>query len=230
MDIFKLMFAKLFQTMYDGTLCSVGPWEALVTFQQLLILKDPAGVVDMTPEAISRRTTIPVDIIRRGIEALEKPDPASRTPDDDGRRIRRLDAHRDWGWQIVNHEKYRNMRSNEDRRDYFREYKRTQRAEGKKASPSAAPDATGFDRFWSAYPRKVAKPSAVRAFKAAKIENGSLEAVLAALEAQKRSPEWAKEGGRFIPHPATWLNGRRWEDQRTEAALPPGYDPRKLAI
>lgn len=35
----------------------------------------------------------------------------------------------------------------------------------------------------------------------------------AALERQKRSRDWTKEGGQFVPYPATWLNQRRWEDE-----------------
>ena len=54
------MYGKLFVQMYEGTLASKGPWEALVTFQQLIILANRHGEVDMTPDAISRRTTIPL--------------------------------------------------------------------------------------------------------------------------------------------------------------------------
>ena len=88
------MFAKVFLSMYDGTLATKGPWEALVTFQQLLVLADLAGIVDMTPEAIARRTTVPLQIIATGIAALEQPDAESRSPDMDGRRIVRLSETR----------------------------------------------------------------------------------------------------------------------------------------
>jgi hypothetical protein len=116
------MFGKLFEAMYDGTLATKGPWEALVTFQQLIILADKHGVVDMTPEAISRRTTVPSKIIQKGIHALEQPDPDSRTPDEGGRRIVRLSRSRPWGWRIVNYAKYRAIRSQEERREYHRRY------------------------------------------------------------------------------------------------------------
>lgn len=108
--------------MYDGTLASVGPWQALVTFQQLIILGGKTGIVDMTPDAISRRTTIPIEVIRVGLDALEKPDPDSRTPDEDGRRIVLLSDGRSWGWRIVNHDKYAKLRSEEERREYHRQY------------------------------------------------------------------------------------------------------------
>src|SRR3990167_5854840 len=117
--------------MYDGTLATEGPWQALVTFQQLIILADKEGNVDMTAEAISRRTTIPFDIIALGLQALEKPDESSRSPDEEGRRIVRLSDSRAWGWRIVNYIHYRGIRSQEERREYMRNYQRKRRAEGK---------------------------------------------------------------------------------------------------
>lgn len=114
------MYGKIFESMYDGTLASKGPWQALVTFQQLIVLADQDGVVDMTAHAISRRTSIPLEVIEVGITELMKPDPDSRTPDEDGRRIMLVEEHRNWGWQIVNHAKYRDMRKAEDRREYLR--------------------------------------------------------------------------------------------------------------
>lgn len=70
-----------------------------------------------------------------------------------------------------------------------------------------------FDRFWSAYPRKVAKQSALKAFVKLAPDESLLGRMLAALEWQSRSEGWMKDGGKFIPHPASWLNDRRWEDE-----------------
>lgn len=109
------MYAKIFDSMYEGTL--YGHWEAIVTLQQMLVLCDPAGVIDMTPEAISGKTSIPVEIIKKGIEVLTSPDPHSRTPGDDGRRIATIDGHRPWGWYIVNHAKYQRLKSAEEKRE-----------------------------------------------------------------------------------------------------------------
>lgn len=116
------MYAKIFAQIYDGTLCTHGPWEALVTFQQLLILADQHGVVDLTAGAISRRTTIPTEIITQGIAALLLPDPESRTPTEEGRRIVPLSEGRSWGWRIVNYKHYRELKREHDRREYHRTY------------------------------------------------------------------------------------------------------------
>jgi hypothetical protein len=120
--------------MYDGTLATKGPWQALVTFQQMIVLCNRSGEVDMTAEAIARRTTVPLEIIQVGIEALEQPDPESRTPDLDGRRIIRLSEFRSWGWRIVNYEHYRKIRSDEERNAYQRDLMRKRRAVSKTVS------------------------------------------------------------------------------------------------
>lgn len=70
----------------------------------------------------------------------------------------------------------------------------------------------GFEAFWAAYPRKTAKDNAAKAFAKLRPDDRLLAAMLAALELQKAWPQWTKDRGEFIPHPATWLNGRRWED------------------
>jgi hypothetical protein len=116
------VYGKIFSQMYDGTLATRGPWQALVTFQQLIVLANKHGEVDMTADAISRRTTVPLEIIQEGLNRLQEPDPESRTPDLEGRRIVPLAEHRDWGWRIVNYEHYNKIRSQEERREYHRKY------------------------------------------------------------------------------------------------------------
>jgi hypothetical protein len=109
------VYGKVFGSIYDGTL--YGHWEAIVTMQQMIVLADPNGVVDMTVAAISARTSIPKKIIEKGIGFLEEPDPFSRTPGEDGRRIVLMDEHRPWGWRLVNHWKYMKLRNMEQKRE-----------------------------------------------------------------------------------------------------------------
>jgi hypothetical protein len=101
------VYGKIFASMFDGSL--YGNWKAIVTFQQMIILCDADGVLDMTPHALAARTSIPLDVLREGLEVLEAPDQYSRSPEQDGRRIERLDGHRPWGWRIVNYRRYRMM-------------------------------------------------------------------------------------------------------------------------
>ena len=109
------MFAKIFTQIFDSSIRE-DP-EARFTFMDLLILCDPNGVVDMTHESIAARTNRPLALIRSTIAVLESPDPRSRTPDNGGRRIVRLDEHRDWGWLIVNYQRFRETASDEQRRE-----------------------------------------------------------------------------------------------------------------
>jgi hypothetical protein len=73
----------------------------------------------------------------------------------------------------------------------------------------------GFADFWVQYPKKVAKPAAAKAWSKVKPTGQTLTELMAGLVRQKASPEWNKDGGQFIPHAATWINGRRWEDEPT---------------
>lgn len=70
-------------------------------------------------------------------------------------------------------------------------------------------DTPEFEAFWNAYPKQKAKTEAREAF--AKVDV-PLQTLLDALEVQKRSNDWTKDGGQYIPYPAKWLNKRRWED------------------
>ncbi len=119
------MYGKIFDLMYDSTLAD--DWRALITFQQMIVLCDADGTIDMTPHSISRRTGIPIEHIEEGLKILEAPDPHSRTPDRDGRRIERLDNHRPWGWSIVNHAYYRALQDAESVREQNRIRKQRQR-------------------------------------------------------------------------------------------------------
>lgn len=81
-----------------------------------------------------------------------------------------------------------------------------------------------FDDFWSVYPRKIAKPAALKAWNKIKPTKDMADKILSAVKVQSASEQWMKDGGQFIPHPATWLNGQRWEDEmevgQQQAAAP----------
>lgn len=70
-----------------------------------------------------------------------------------------------------------------------------------------------FDAFWERYPRKTAKAEALRAWKRLRPSPGLVAQILVAVDAQSRSSQWREQEGRYVPHGATWLRGRRWEDQ-----------------
>ena len=123
------MYAIIHDTIFDGSLRD--KWQAWVVLVALCALADENDEVDMTISALIARTGLPGSIVPEGIAFLEQPDDHSRTPDEGGRRIVRLDPHRPWGWKIVNREKYKKMRDHVARREYYKEQKRLKRAEKK---------------------------------------------------------------------------------------------------
>lgn len=99
-----------------------------------------------------------------------------------------------------------------------------QEQDGKPVTRASALDRR-FAAFWAAYPKKVGKQDALRAFARLKVGEDQLGAMLAAIEQQRASPQWAKDGGQYIPNPATWLRQGRWED---EPLSPPQSDAARL--
>lgn len=91
---------------------------------------------------------------------------------------------------------------------------KTEEQKTKTTTPLYPPkgDSEDFARFWDAYPQKTGKGAARASYERALYKTDP-ETILAALEAQKKSPQWCRDGGQYIPHPATWLNQERWQDE-----------------
>lgn len=83
-------------------------------------------------------------------------------------------------------------------------------------APSAL--AVAFDVLWTIYPNKSGKKAAQRAWAKANPTDAVIRSISDALVWQVRQPSWVKNGGQFVPMLATYLNGRRWEDEPTHAA------------
>jgi len=81
--------------------------------------------------------------------------------------------------------------------------------------PAAPSGAELFEKeFWPAYPKKKAKDDALKAFLKRKPDRVLLGLMLTAIAWQRISEDWVKEGGKFVPYPATWLNDGRWTDEK----------------
>lgn len=75
---------------------------------------------------------------------------------------------------------------------------------------------TPFEQFWKAYPKKVAKAAAQKAFEKIynqKNRHQTLELIAKDLERRKHFEQWTKDQGKYIPYPATYLNGKLWLDE-----------------
>lgn len=85
-------------------------------------------------------------------------------------------------------------------------------AAGKKKSDATSGTAEHFDLFWNAYPskRRVDKQTCIKKWKSLNLDSIHL-VVVDALETIKKSEDWTKDGGRYIPMSTTFINQRRWE-------------------
>jgi hypothetical protein len=226
------MYGKLFASMYDGTL--YGQWQAIVTLQQMVILADEDGIVDITPPALAAKTSIPLEIIEKGLEQLSEPDKYSRSADEDGRRIVLLDENRPWGWRIVNYQYYRDLANREEKKRKDRERiaekrkKNNDVAECRKESQTVAnvahtdtdTDTTNnrsnadasdrFNDFWKAYPKKRKKADARKKWKAKNLDSIADRIIADVQERLSRDKRW-RDG--YVPDPTTYINGERWEDE-----------------
>lgn len=114
-----MLFAKLFRSQYDSSIANnyLTRW----VFNDLVILSDIEGFVDMTHESIARITGVPLEIVRDAIASLMADDPMSRCKDHNGRRLVPLlddDGNpRPWGWQIVNKPYYMKIKDAETLRE-----------------------------------------------------------------------------------------------------------------
>lgn len=73
-----------------------------------------------------------------------------------------------------------------------------------------------FDEFWTAYPKKRAKEDARKAWAKLKPDEALGKQIIQAVDKAKKTKDWQKENGKYIPYPATYLNGKRWEDEGNE--------------
>lgn len=78
-------------------------------------------------------------------------------------------------------------------------------------------DIYSFDEFWSAYPKKKAKEAAKKAWAKLKPDESLGKTIIQAVIESAKTKDWLKENGKYIPYPATYLNGKRWEDERNES-------------
>lgn len=86
------------------------------------------------------------------------------------------------------------------------------------------PDVIGerFKSFWTAYPKKQGKGAAEKSFRKIRPSDKLLKKMLEAIELAKKCSQWQRDGGQYIPNPATWIKQKRWEDEYS--GDPPSYN------
>ncbi|NLT57834.1 MAG: hypothetical protein GXX99_02600 [Clostridiales bacterium] len=75
------------------------------------------------------------------------------------------------------------------------------------------PGGAAFEAFWSAYPRKAGKRDALKAFGQLQPDRDTAAAIMAGVARWRTSGQWTRDGGRYIPYPASFLRGERWNDE-----------------
>ena len=116
-------YTKLFSEIITSTIWAE-PDETRIVWITMLALKDKWGIVGATVPGLAHMARVDVEVCRKAIEKFMGPDPDSRTPDYEGRRIEVVEG----GWRILNHEKYRRLMSADERREYLAQKQREFRA------------------------------------------------------------------------------------------------------
>ena len=91
----------------------------------------------------------------------------------------------------------------------------TPQKRAKKINGSSILQPKWFENFWTAFPRKVDKADAIKAWNALepRPDFPFMQRLIYAIEQSATSEAWQRENGKFIPYPATWLRHKRWEDE-----------------
>lgn len=94
-------------------------------------------------------------------------------------------------------------------------------------SAGGTPTANGeyFECFWTEYPNKVKRKKCQEIWQRLKLTPAQAEQAIEAVRHYKQTDQWQKDGGQFIPHPSTFLNQRRWEDEIPTKPEPNRGDP-----
>lgn len=110
------MFGKIFASMFDGSLR--GHAHAILVFTNMIAKCDRHGICDRHWRAIADDIGLTAEQVRAATDFLEAKDPESRSKEEGGARIAKLDPEgRGWGWRIVNYQTYRDIACEQDRRD-----------------------------------------------------------------------------------------------------------------
>lgn len=239
----SLTFTKLFSSITDSSIWSESS-DTKVVWITLLAMADQFGRVHAAIPGLAKRAGVHLKSTETALRKFKAPDAYSRTKDHEGRRIEDIEG----GWQILNHQHYRDLSHEEDRKEQLRKAQATFREKqarnqpvinsnqpSSKVSPIEADTDTKADtdkkrrvggfsedflEFWEEYPNKKAKPNAWKAWQKIAPKGVVVSMIIQAVREQKTWDQWTKDGGAFIPHPASWLNANRWEDENRSAPLP----------
>jgi len=175
------VYGKIYTSMFTGSMCGSGSIVFVVfTYAIVNARPDCGSIVSLNPLALCGIIGEEPEDIEQAIRELCEPDPNSRTPTEDGRRLIRIGESMDY--KVVNLEKYRFLDS-EDQRTYWREKKR----EHRRKKELQAVDNKGASRTVKDIPGNVSKcPHTKAEAKADTKQNTHTKSVSVGLEETKK--------------------------------------------
>jgi len=223
-------YLKFKRSTFTGSLCGTGPVVQCVWVHVLIQADWATGVVEINPilTAAAIGGGVTAEEVESAIAMFCEPDPKSRTKDFEGRRLERI---KEFSYKILNWHTHQRGPDPDLRRQQIREavarYRGRQKQrdvqdksspvldspQGSKKKPRKPPEEDpDFEVFYLAYPKKVKKADAQKAWGQKNGERPPLSALLAKLEEHKRSWTDRQTDRQYIPNPATWLRNEQWND------------------
>jgi hypothetical protein len=119
-------WAKLFSSIVTSSVWTEDD-ATLRVWIAMLATADAQGVVEGSVPGFASLARVSVEQMERALEKLSAPDPYSRTPDHEGRRLEAIEG----GWLVLNYAKYRLQAQAKEgsRAPYYRSYRARKRAE-----------------------------------------------------------------------------------------------------
>lgn len=178
------------------------------------VIRVPRGSCITSAKTMKKLTRLSRQEIRTSLKHLEKADFLTTKPTNHFTmiHIRTYSKYNDDPNQQVNQHSTSTQPAPNQHLTTIEEGKERKEGEERKKTDTAQ-SMEGFDEFWKAYPRKVGKGDCKKIWVRLKPAIELQQRILEAVADQKQSNDWIKEHGKFIPHPSTWLNGERWEDE-----------------
>lgn len=118
-------FTKLYSSILDSSVWDEDVYTRILWIT-MLAAADQYGRVICSRSRLRAKANIPQKPFDQSLRKLSAPDPESRTPDNEGRRIEQVQG----GWVLLNYETYRKLRTAEERKLYKREWDRQNRPSG----------------------------------------------------------------------------------------------------
>jgi len=223
------MFGKYFSSTFTGSMIGSG-LAVFAVWGYVIANTRWDGTVELHPIILAAILGCTVEEVEEAISKLGMPDQKSRNNKEEGRRLIQRSA---FLYFVPTYVDYRAIRDDTDRREYMRNYmnkyrKKHVNAPVNTSKPQLAhtdtdtdiknnappqPPSGAFSRFWEAWPKSIRKGSKGKCLQVWK--RGGFDSVaqqiVANVETLKRSSDWCKDGGAFIPAPLVYLNQRRWD-------------------